>query len=144
MLLIPAILLAACSQSPVNSQATPTASTRTSPNAENTTPPRRPAKRSLRRDINVRYSITGSQTAAHIVYVQYAKDTGKSQFERVRLPWKQSFQARRGEFLYVSGQNTAAGEWLACEIRVEGRIARRMRAKEANQVAVCSMNLPKK
>ncbi len=78
------------------------------------------------------------------MYAEYAKDTGKSQFARVRLPWKQSFRGRKGEFLYVSGQNKSAGEWLACEIRVEGRIVRRMRAEASNQVAMCTMNLPEK
>lgn len=103
-----------------------------------------PAKHPPGRDIRVRYNITGSQQAAHIVYVGYAKEAGKSQFARVRLPWRQSFWARKGEFLYVSGQNTADGQWLACEIRVDGKVVRRMRAENVNQVAMCSMELPTK
>ncbi|MDQ3328013.1 MAG: hypothetical protein M3506_05785 [Chloroflexota bacterium] len=104
----------------------------------------KPAKRPAGRDIRVRYSITGSQEAAHVLYVGYANEAGKSQFARVRLPWRESFWGRKAEFVYVSGQNTAEGEWLACEIRVDGKVVRRMRAETGNQVAVCSMKLPAK
>ena len=117
---------------------------RTATGAGGPTSGKRTAKHPPGRDIRVRYRITGSQEAAHVVYVGYAKEAGKSQYARVRLPWQQSFWGRKAEFVYVSGQNTADREWLACEILVDGRIVRRMRAETLNQVAVCSMKLPAK
>ncbi len=148
ILLLSTIAVTACSRPSVTADAAPTAKATTkttaAPRSNTRVTVPKPAKHPPGRDIRVRYSITGSQKAAHVVYVGYAKQAGTSQYARVRLPWRQSFWGRKAEFVYVSGQNTAEGEWLACEIRVDGKVARRMRAEAENQVAVCSMNLPAK
>ncbi len=69
---------------------------------------------------SVEYHLSGVAPTAEVLYTTYAGATGASKQSRVRLPWKTTFEARFGEFLYISAQNDRSSDSISCEIRVNG------------------------
>lgn len=85
----------------------------------------------------VTYRLSGNVREANIIYVSYAGEQGLSRQDQVALPWKTSFVARKGEYLYLSAQGARGTGVVNCEILVNGKRTQRSSSQGASKVASC-------
>lgn len=96
-----------------------------------------PAVRATGPQYQVTYSLSGDVRDANIIYVSYAGEQGLSRQDQVALPWKTSFVARKGEYLYLSAQGARGIGVVNCEILVNGKSTGRSSSKGGSRVASC-------
>lgn len=88
-------------------------------------------------EITVQYRVSGDAKSANIIYVVYEGEKGESRQATVKLPWKKSFDAMEGEFVYVSSQASKRSGSVKCEIVVDGESFKEERADGSSGVASC-------
>ncbi len=86
----------------------------------------------------IQYKITGTAGGADLTY---ENSTGGTEQKEVKLPYEDSFMARRGAYLYISAQNTGEYGTVRCEILVNGQVVKSAESSGAYKIATCSGRL---
>jgi hypothetical protein len=85
---------------------------------------------------SVTYKISGTARAASLTYTNASG--GIEQKEAAPVPWQQSFNARRGQFVSISAQNEGRSGSVTCEILVDGVSVKKSTSEGAYRIASCS------
>ena len=86
-------------------------------------------------DIFITYEVSGTTDKASLTYEN--KD-GNSEQKTVRLPWRFSFEAEPGTFLYVSAQNEGESGSVTCKISESNLVKEKATSEGAYVIATCS------
>lgn len=79
-----------------------------------------------------------SNTARSHVKLTYANETGATAQEDAVTPWKKTFQAGPGQFLYVSAQlDDDASRHVTCSIMAGGKVLESAESKGRYVIATC-------
>ena len=88
----------------------------------------------------ITYRVTGSGLGVVDLTYQNANDASE-QMNDVAMPWTLKFNARPGQFLYVSAQNQKQTGTVICEILLDGVVVKTARSSGAYVIASCSGHL---
>lgn len=80
----------------------------------------------------VTYEVTGTAAAASITFEH---PTGSSQVDPVTLPWRTTFEAPSGQFVYLSAQNDTQAGTIVVRIDVDGATIGESQASGAYVIA---------
>jgi len=83
----------------------------------------------------VDYEVSGNATAADITMTNAQGGTEQG---RYRLPFRRTFQAPVGAFVYISAQNEGGGPVIACSIGVDGMDYKSSMSSGRYMIATCN------
>jgi len=86
-------------------------------------------------DIFITYEVGGTTDKASLTYEN--KD-GNSEQKTVSVPWRFSFEAKPGAFLYVSAQNERESGSVTCKILENNLVKGKAASEGAFVIAKCS------
>lgn len=87
-------------------------------------------------EYTVTYSVGGTTTMASLTY---ENASGGTEQKDVKVPWSgQTFNAKRGQFLYVSAQNGSEYGTISCEILINGKTWKKSSSDGAYAIATCN------
>ena len=86
-------------------------------------------------DIFITYEVGGTTDKASLTYEN--KD-GNTEQKTVSLPWRLSFEAKPGAFLYVSAQNERESGSVTCKILENNLVKETATSEGAFVIAKCS------
>lgn len=84
----------------------------------------------------IEYRVSGTTRSADLTYTNRTGDT--EQADRQFTPWDLEFDARSGQFLYISAQNNAESGTVKCQIFVNGIEVKQAESRGAYVIATCS------
>lgn len=87
---------------------------------------------------HITYRISGTAPSASLTYQNAGGDTEQKD---VRVPWNVSFDARAGQFVYLSAQNKGEYGTIICEILLNGTQVKTSTSEGAYKIASCSGRL---
>lgn len=88
---------------------------------------------------SITYEVTGTAKSASMTYEH---PQGSSQVGPVRLPWRLSFEAEPGQFLYLSAQNQGEHGSVVTAIYIDGELFRASESKGSFVNATVSDYIP--
>ena len=86
---------------------------------------------------NVEYRLGGTAARASITIANETGGTEQRDSVSVKT-WTEAFQAKRGQFVYLSAQNKADRGRIRCEIWVNGELWKEAESAGAYAIATCS------
>lgn len=87
----------------------------------------------------IEYEVSGSATKADLTYRNYFGDT--QQEAEASVPWKETFTAYPGAFLYISAQNQDKYGAITATIKVNGQVIKTTTSTGAYSIATASGRL---
>lgn len=88
----------------------------------------------------VEYRVTG--TAVMVDLTISNESEGTEQFSNARLPWSKNFVGTKGNFIYVSAQNTGSSGSVTAAIYINGSIFKTSTSNGAYVIATASGSIP--
>lgn len=99
-----------------------------------------PRSTSTTKEITYRVTWRGGATAGTITYQNAQGGTEQTTWQQ--SPWFRTLQARAGQFVYVSAQNSNDRGAIGCEILVNGQAFKASRSDAGYGIASCSGLVP--